>query len=313
MPSFLGACEVFLTDGFMYSVLALGFYISYSILDFPDLSVEGTALLGGMSYALLVRASYNPWLTVLVAFMLGSIAGCVTGFLHVKLKIRPLLCGILVNTMLITVNLIASVVGMGGNLRGEEALTTIPVGRQFITILRGFPSTLLPTDLGGINARKLIVLFVVATVCKLLIDLYLKTKNGLALRATGNNEQFVTTLGIDPGSSKIIGLAISNGLAAVTGTLVVTSRGNANQNMGLGMVVIGLASVIIGLSVFNKAYFFKDTTKVIFGSVIYQACLSFATYLGVPSAYNKLLMALLFTVALVTSNFTTKHRSDSRD
>ena len=106
----------------------------------------------------------------------------------------------------------------------------------------------------------------------------------------------------NPGTSKIIGLAIGNGFSAMSGALIATSRGNANQSMGIGMVVIGLASVIIGLSVFRKVRFMKPTTKVIFGSIIYQAALSIATYLGVPSAYNKFLMAVLFTIALVLSN-----------
>ena len=309
MVTVLSCVEVFLTDGFMYSLLALGFYISFSILDFPDLSVEGTVLLGGVAYSLLVCAGINPWLAIIVSFILGALAGSVTGILHVKLHIRPLLCGILVSTGLISINLVMTVVGNGGNFKGENALSTISFTRSDPTVLRTFPAKLIPDNVGGVNVRALVTFLVIAVVFKLILDGYLKTKNGLLLRATGNNTQFVSMLAQDPGKSKIIGLAISNGYAAVAGALIATSRANANQGMGIGMVVIGLASVIIGLSLFGKLRFMKPTTMVILGSVIYQACLAIATYLGVPSAYNKLIMAILFTIALVMSNFMKKGES----
>lgn len=309
MNSVLSCIEVFLTDGLMYSLLAMGFYISFSILDFPDLSVEGTVLLGGVSYSLLVSAGVNPWLAIIVAFILGAAAGTVTGVLHVKLKIRPLLCGILVSTGLISVNLVVAVVGMGGTFKGDGALSTISFSRTDPTVLRAFPASLIPDNVKGINLRALVIFLVIALAFKLILDWYLKTKNGLLLRATGNNTQFVSMLARDPGKSKIIGLAIANGYAAVAGALIATSRGNANQGMGIGMVVIGLASVIIGLSVFGKLRFIKPTTMCILGSIIYQACLAIATYLGVPSAYNKLIMAILFTIALVGSNALKKGES----
>lgn len=309
MATVLSCVEVFLTDGFMYSLLALGFYISFSILDFPDLSVEGTVLLGGVAYSLLVCAGINPWLAIIVSFILGALAGSVTGILHVKLHIRPLLCGILVSTGLISINLVMTVVGNGGNFKGENALSTISFTRSDPTVLRTFPAKLIPDNVGGVNVRALVTFLVIAVIFKLILDGYLKTKNGLLLRATGNNTQFVSMLAQDPGKSKIIGLAISNGYAAVAGALIATSRANANQGMGIGMVVIGLASVIIGLSLFGKLRFMKPTTMVILGSVIYQACLAIATYLGVPSAYNKLIMAILFTIALVMSNFMKKGES----
>ena len=301
MENILSCIEVFLSDGLMYAILALGFYISYSILDFPDLSVEGTVLLGAVSYALLLRAGVNPWLALILAFILGCAAGSVTGILHVKLHIRPLLCGILMSTALISINLVLSVWGMGGNLMGEDALSTIPLGRNINTIMRSFPANLIPNNVNGFDLRSLVVFFVIAVVFKLALDYFLKTKSGLLLRATGTNQQFVSTLAKDPGKSKILGLSLSNGFAAVAGALIAASRGNANQGMGIGMVVIGLASVIIGLSVFRSVRFLKPTTMVILGSIIYQACLSIATFLGVPSAYNKLLMAVLFTIALVCS------------
>jgi len=313
MSAILNSLDVVLQDGFMYAILAMGYYVSYTILDFPDLTVEGTVLSGGVTFGLLVRVGVNPWIAMIAAFAVGFIFGSITGLLHVKLKIRPLLCGILVSTALISVNLVVSVVGMGGNWSGDGALSTIDLGRSVTTLLRTFPANLLPQDFYGFNIRKLLTFFLIALVCKLLLDFYLKTKNGLLLRATGSNSQFVTMLAKDQRVSKVLGIAIGNGLAAVSGALIAQSRGNANQGMGIGMVVIGLASLIIGLSVFGKIRFMKPTTMVILGSVIYQACLGIATLLGVPSAYNKIIMAALFTLALIFSESMSRKRGMSDD
>ena len=222
--------------------------------------------------------------------------------LSCALGIRPLLCGILVSTFLISVNLVVTVVGMGGNFAGDGALSTIDLGRSVPTILRTKPATLLPTDFYGFNLRKLITFFAVALVFKLILDFYLKTKSGLLLRATGGNAQYVTMLAKDARFYKTLGLAIGNGYAAVCGALIAQSRGNANQGMGVGMIVIGLASLIIGLSLFGRVRAIKPTTAVILGSVIYQGCLGIATLLGVPSAYNKAIAGrFCFTLALVLS------------
>lgn len=288
-------------DGFMYAILAMGFYITFTILDFPDLSVEGTVLTGGVVCAIMIEAGITPYLAMITAFLAGCIAGSVTGFLHVKLGIRPLLSGILVSTALITVNLVGAVVGNGGSFSGDGALSNVTISRSSPALFRVFPFTLLPETVGQVNLRQLVSFFVIALLVKLLLDAYLKTKSGLLLFATGDNAQFTTMLAKNPGTSKILGLALGNGLAALSGALIAQSRGNANQGMGLGMVVIGIASVIIGLSVFGKLRFMKPTTMVILGSVIYQACLGLASILGVPSSYNKLIMALLFTIALVLS------------
>ena len=302
MSLILSALDVVLQDGFMYAVLAMGYYLSYTILDFPDLTVEGTVVTGGVVFGLLARAGVNPWLAMVVAFLVGFLCGTLTGVLHVRLGIRPLLCGILVSTLLISVNLVVTVVGMGGNFAGDGALSTVDLGRSVPTVLSTYPARLLPTDFYGFNLRKLVTFFVIALVFKLILDFYLKTKNGLLLRATGDNAQYVTMLAKDQRFYKTLGLAIGNGYAAVCGALIAQSRGNANQGMGVGMIVIGLASLIIGLSLFGRVRFMKPTTMVILGSVIYQGCLGIATLLGVPSAYNKAIMAVLFTLALVFSD-----------
>lgn len=291
---------VFLSDGLMYAILAMGFYVSFTTLDFPDLSVEGTVLTGGLTFSLLCSIGVNPWIAIIGAFLAGALAGSVTGLLHVKLHIGPLLCGILVSTGLISINLVAASLINGGDIAATGSTQVMMNGLD--TMLNTAPATFLPKIVNGFYLRKLIVFLIIAVIFKVLMDLYFKTKSGLLLRAAGNNEKFVTVLGRDPGTCKILGLAIGNGYAAVSGALIVQSRGSATQDMGLGMIVIGLASVIIGLSIFGRLRVMKPTTMVILGAIIYQACLTIASAIGVPTVYNKLIMALLFTVALVLSS-----------
>lgn len=299
MSTIIGYFGVFLSDGFMYSLLAMGFYVSFSTLDFPDLSVEGTVLAGGLAFSYLSKIGVNPWLALIGAFFAGAIAGSVTGLLHVKLHIRPLLCGILVSTALISVNLVTASLVNGGDFKANG--NTQVMMNDFHTLPDTAPARFVPTMINGFYLRKLLIFFAIAVIFKILMDLFFKTKSGLLLKAAGNNEQYVSMLGRDPGNCKILGLALGNGYAAVSGALIVQSRGSATQDMGLGMIVIGLASVIIGLSLFGKIRFMKPTTMVILGSIIYQACLTIASALGIPSAYNKLVMAILFTLALVLS------------
>ena len=300
MLGFLSSAEVFFETGLIFSIIAMGYYVSYYILDFPDLTVEGTFVSGAVVFGLMVSHGVNPWLALVCSFITGCVFGSVTGILHVKLNIRPLLCGILVSTALISVNLIATAAGMTGDFSGQES-SSISYGRSVNTLHDAFFGDAVPSKINGIAVRDLIIFFIVAMLCKLLLDFYLKTKNGLLLRAAGDNEQFVKMLGCDPGKNKIVGLAIGNGFAAVAGALYTHISGNVNQSMGIGMIVIGLASLIIGTSVFKKVRFFKPTTKVIFGAIMYQACLTVAQKLGVPSAYNKLIMAVIFTIALILS------------
>ena len=304
MIAFLSSCDVFLQTGFVFSLIALGYYISYHILDFPDLTVEGTFLTGAVVYGLVCSKGLNPFIGILLSLIAGALFGCLTGILNVKLKIRPLLCGILVSTFLISVNLVSTSVGISGDWTAQGA-TSISYGRSVETLHDSAVFSFIPErlkDFGNIGLRDLVIFFVFAVAFKLIIDFYLNTKHGLLLRAAGNNPQYVKMLSRDPGHLKIVGLGIGNALAAVSGALYTEINGNVNQSMGIGMIVIGLASLIIGISLFKKVKFLKDSTKVILGAVIYQAALTIATKLGVPSAYNKIIMAVLFTLALLLSN-----------
>ncbi len=301
MTTILNTTVTFLQSGFVFSLIAMGYYVSYTILDFPDMTVEGTFLSGAVVYGLFVSHGWNPWLGTAAALLVGFLFGTVTGALHVKLKIKPLLCGILVSTVLISVNLVAVTAGLYGDFKGESS-AMIPFGREADTLTKVFPISLIPNKLGVISGlRDLILFFAVALILKLLLDTFLKTQCGLLLRAAGDNARFVTTQAKDAGNSKILGLGVGNAYAAVAGALYTEISGNVNQSMGIGTVVIGLASLIIGLSVFSRVRALKPTTKVLLGAVIYQACLTAAQRLGMPSAYNKLIMAVIFTVALILS------------
>ena len=289
----LNIIKVVLEEGFKYAILALGVYLSYSILDFPDLSVDGTMPLGAIVSSILILKGFDPWLSLLIAFGFGLLAGCLTGILHVKLKLQPLLSGILVYTLLLSINLVLIKFGTGG-----QSIASI-FGQK--TIFNSGAANILPSTVGGMSIRKLIVLAIFVIVLKILMDLYLKTKSGMLLRATGSNQQYVVMLAKNPGMTKILGLAIGNGLAAISGAVIAQSTETANTTMGVGMVVFGLSSVIIGLSLFKRVGFMKATTMVILGTIIYKACLQIAVVIGLPSEYNKLLMAVLFVIALVFS------------
>ena len=289
----LNIIKVVLEEGFKYAILALGVYLSYSILDFPDLSVDGTMPLGAIVSSILILKGFDPWLSLLIAFGFGLLAGCLTGVLHVKLKLQPLLSGILLYTLLLSINLVLIKFGTGG-----QSIASI-FGQK--TIFNSGAANILPSTVGGMSIRKLIVLAIFVIVLKILMDLYLKTKSGMLLRATGSNQQYVVMLAKNPGMTKILGLAIGNGLAAISGAVIAQSTETANTTMGVGMVVFGLSSVIIGLSLFKRVGFMKATTMVILGTIIYKACLQIAVVIGLPSEYNKLLMAVLFVIALVFS------------
>lgn len=288
MEIVMNVLRVTLEEGLMYALLAIGVYITYSILDFPDLSVDGTMPMGAIVTAVLIIHGVNPWLCLAITFALGMACGAVTGLLHVKLNIRPLLCGIIVYTAMLSLNLVTL-------FKGNNGITVASFFKK-PTIFNSGIAEFFP------ERWKIVILsLILVVICKIIMDFYLKTKSGLLLRATGDNERYVTMLAKDPGYTKILGLAIGNGFAALSGCVIAQQKGSADQQMGVGMVVLGLASVIIGLSVFKKVKFMKATTMVILGSILYKAFLSAALALNLPTEYLKLLMAVLFTLALVFS------------
>lgn len=275
-----------LQEGFIYAVLALGVYITYSILDFPDLSVDSTFPLGSVVTATLILAGVPAIVTLPIAFLAGALAGTVTGLIHVKLKVRDLLSGIIVMTGLYSVNLA---------IAGDKA--NVPIFGQNTIFDNSFFSRLqtsIPADV-----LIVVITFIIVLIVKFLLDCYLKTRSGYLLRAAGDNETIVTSLAKDKGMVKILGLALANGLVALAGSIYCQKQGFFELSIGTGSIVIGLASVIIGTKVLKRFHRIKATTAVIVGSVLYKGCVSLAIALGMKSSYLRLITAILFLIILV--------------
>lgn len=273
------------TQGLIYALLSYGIYITYKILDFPDLTVDGTFPLGAAVTAVLLVKGYNPYLTLLIAMAAGALAGLATGLIHVRLKVRDLLAGIITMTALFSINLQIG----GSNLSVERAIDTIFTAK---------PTMLLFGSVSLIY-RKLIVAFIIALLFKLLLDAYLKTKSGMLLRAVGDNSALVTSLAKDNGRVKILGLVLANALVALAGAIVCQEQRSFSATMGTGQMVFGLATVIIGTTLFKKLDFVKGTTAVVIGSILYKACIQIAIVAGLPANLLKLVTAVLFLIILV--------------
>ena len=296
MDVFLDTCISTLTQGLIYALLSCGIYITYKILDFPDLTVDGSFPLGAAVTAVLLTRGVNPWLTLAVAMAVGAAAGLTTGLIHVRLKVRDLLSGIITMTALFSINLQIA----GSNLNVERAMKTIFTSRLAMGLMGS--STLM--------LRKLVISAALVLVVKLLLDLYFRTKNGLLLRAVGDNDNVVTSLARDKGSVKILGLVIANALVALCGAVVCHEQRSFSATMGTGQMVFGLAAVIIGSTLFRRLGFVKGTTAAIVGSIVYKACIQLAITAGLPANLLKLITAALFLVILVAGS--TKGRSKAR-
>lgn len=275
-------------QGMIYAIMALGVYITYKILDFPDLTVDGSFPMGAAIAVVLIDKGMNPYLTLPVAFVAGAIVGIFTGIIHVKLKVRDLLSGIIMMTGLYTINL---------RIAGRA---NYPIYTRSNIFDNEFVNSVIPQFL--IKYKVVIVIFVLTMITKYLLDAYLKTKSGFMLRAVGDNDTIVTSLGVDKGKIKIMGLAIANGLVALSGCMFAQQQRYFDISMGTGTVVIGLASVIIGTSIFKNISFLKVTSSVIIGSLIYKGCVALAIRIGLESRDLKLVTAVLFLIILVLGN-----------
>ena len=275
-------------EGLIYAIMALGLYITYKILDFPDLSVDGTFPMGAAVTAMLILKGVHPALTLVLSFAAGLLAGCITGLIHVKLKVRDLLSGIIMMTALYSINL---------RIAGKANL---PIFSKETIFENAFLESVVPEALDPYLVC--IILFVIVLVCKILLDLFLKTRAGYLLRAVGDNEVLVTSLAKDKGMVKILGLALANGFVALAGCVYCQQKGFFEVSTGTGTMVIGLASVIIGTKLLKRFHGVKATTAVIFGSIVYKACVSLAIALGMAASDLKLITAVLFLIILVASN-----------
>ncbi len=269
----------------IYAVMALGVYITYKILDFPDLTVDGSFPMGAAVTCIMISRGVNPYLTIPASFLAGAVVGMITGLIHVKLKVRDLLSGIIMMTALYTVNL---------RIAGRANL---PIYNQDNIFNNKYINGLFPKFLE--SYKTVIIIFVIMILTKYILDWYMNSQSGFMLRAVGDNETIVTSLGVDKGTIKIIGLSIANGLVSLSGCIFANQQRFFDISSGTGTVVIGLASVIIGTSIFKKITFLRVTTSVIIGSLIYKACVAIAIRVIPASSDLKLVTAVLFLVILI--------------
>ena len=293
-----------LEQGLIYSIMALGIYITYKVLNFPDLTVDGSFPLGAAITASLmtntdsalissITLGHNPYIICIYALISGGIAGLITGIIHVKFKVRDLISGIITMTGLYSINL---------RIAGSA---NVPIFNMDTIFSNNFVYNLFPKALLKYNV--LIIGFAITFGIKLILDIYLRTKSGYLLRAVGTNSVLVTTLAKDSGNVKILGIVIANSLVALGGSIMMQQQGFFEITMGTGAMVLGLASVIIGTNLFKKINFVKATTAVIFGSMIYKASMSVAMDISFTKASDmRLVTSILFLIILIAGQVKNK-------
>ncbi|MCZ2105032.1 MAG: ABC transporter permease [Comamonadaceae bacterium] len=281
--SFLGAVEI----GLIFALVALGVYISFRLLRFPDLTVDGSFPLGGAVCAVLIHNGYSPYLATVAATLAGAVAGYITGWLNVRLKIMDLLASILMMIALFSVNLRV----MGGP---NVPLINDPT---MFTLLQ-------PEGLEDYWSRPMLLLIFVI-VAKVATDWFFSTEKGLAIRATGSNARMARAQGINTGAMVLLGMAISNALVGLAGALFAQTQGGADISMGIGTIVIGLAAVIVGEAILPSRKLVLATLAAIIGAIVYRFFIAIALnsdFIGLKAQDLNLVTAILVTIALVVPN-----------
>ena len=271
------------TQSLILAIMAIGVYITFKILDFPDMTADGSYTIGAAISAAALAGGLNPLVGVLLAVVGGALAGMVTGLLHIKVKISNLLSGILTMGMLYSINL---------RIMGKS---NIPLF-TFPNLFKG-------------DIPPVVIALIFVLIAKILLDLFLKTGLGYTLKGVGDNEQMIKSLGINIGNIKILGLMISNALISLSGALMAQFQGFADVTMGIGTLVLGIASIIIGLTLFKKVRAVKATTAILIGAFIYQFTIYFALNLGMLSTDLKLISSLVIVAFLAVGNFQLKKKA----
>ena len=286
--AFLYALPGAVAEGLIWGLMAIGVYITYKILDIADLSVDGSICTGGCVCAVLITAGVPVWLSVLLAFVAGALAGTVTGLFHTALGIPAILAGILTQLMLYTVNLCI--------LSGRSLATVDP---------RRYPLLLHMGD--NISAIVFGVLMVAAVIIGLWLFFY--TEVGLTLKSTGDNPHMSRAQGVNVDFNKVLGLAISNGIVALAGALYAQYKGSVSLQDGRGAIVIGLAAIFIGLSVSMKIKpnFVVSLIGVVGGSIVYYIIYNFVILLGLKTDYLKMLSAVIVALFLAVPYLRNKY------
>ena len=261
-----------LEQSFIFAVMVLGVYISYKILDFPDMTVDGSFPLGAAVAAASIVKGLNPVLALILAMAAGAGAGFVTGMIHVKLRVTNLLAGIIVMTGLYSINL---------RIMGKSNIPLFSVKHLFN---------------GSISA--IIVVAVILLIVKLGVDFLLKTKFGFALKALGDNESLIISLGLNEKTLKIYGLMLANSLVALSGAILAQYQGFADVGMGTGTIITGLASIIIGDALFGKKKVIKISMMVILGTIIYRTIIALSLKVGMNASDLKLITSALVVIII---------------
>src|SRR6056297_177706 len=281
---YFGFLVTSLEQGLIYGIMAIGVYITFRILDFADLTVDGSITLGAAVSSRMIILGYNPFLTLLAATFAGGISGSVTGFLNTRLKIAPLLSGILTMTALYSINL---------RIMGRPNIPLI----SSRTIFDIFNYT---------KYNELLLILIVVILVLITLILFMKTKLGYALRATGDNPAMVRSMAINTNNMKFMGLIIANSFVSLAGALIGQYQGFADISMGIGTIIAGLASVIIGEVIFNNDKLYYTIPSIIIGSILYRGSISFALMSGFAASDLKLLTALIVIVFLSAPNIKKK-------
>ena len=263
-------------QGLIFSVLAIGVIITIKILDFADMSVEGTFPMGAFIFAKFITTGFSPIISTLLTFILGTLAGLLTYTLNIKLRIRALLSGILTATILYSLNLRL-------NGRSNIGLTS------YDSIFDGF--------------RPVIVLILIVLAVKILMDLFLKTEVGYLLIATGDNETLVKSLGENSNKYKLIGLMLSNGLVSLSGALMAQYQGFSEISMGTGIIVVAIASIIVGDTILRNSKILRMTSRAIMGALIYKFIGALAIDLGLAPTDLKAINAAIVIIFLSYNTF----------
>ncbi|MBC8004002.1 MAG: ABC transporter permease, partial [Verrucomicrobia bacterium] len=290
--------EGIFVEGLLYGIMALGVFITFRVLDFPDLTVDGSFPFGAALMAALVVAEVDPWIALVAAFLGGGLAGCVTAAIHTYLKVPNLLAGILTMTILWSINI---------RVLGNRA--NVSLAHQD-TILGSVTDLLKNMNISS-EYSLLFFFTIVALVFKLLLDLFFRTDLGMTLGAMGNNPQMVISTGVNPATMKFIGLGLSNGLVAVAGAFACQFQGFADVNLGQGIIIAGLASVMIGEFVLRSNRIWILTLRVLVGSIIFRGLMYIARYygydIGLLPTDQRLITGLLIVGALYGAQLSSRN------
>ncbi len=294
-----------LEQGLIYAIMALGVFMSFKILEFADLSVEGSFPMGAALSALLIVNGVNPFVSLLFAFVGGALAGMVTALLHTKGKIDGLLAGILTMTALYSINLKIMGTANISIYRQDSIFTPLLSLREKLATNFGETKFILTLN----QWLLVIALLITIIVIKKIIDWFLRTDFGLAICATGDNPKMIRSFGVNTNLTIVVGLMLANGLVGLSGGMLAQYQGYADVQMGVGMIVIGLASVIIGYVIFGSKSIKKASFAVIIGAIIYRFVIALAIYLPfIGPTDMKLITAIIVAIALIFPHISERYR-----